>query len=45
MRKIYEAPELKLIGEATEVVMGSDGFTTEGSFQMALDFEFQEDEL
>ena len=43
MRKEYEAPELMLIGDADEVVLGAGGFTGDLAMQGVLDFEFEED--
>jgi hypothetical protein len=41
---VYEAPELKLIGGAEEVVLGVGGDGFDGSFwQSSLDFEFEQD--
>jgi hypothetical protein len=45
MQKIYEAPELNLIGEATQVVLGSSGPTQEFFTQAGSDFEFEQDEI
>lgn len=43
MTKTYEAPELTLIGQADEVVMGM-GSTGQDLFQQAAsDFEFEQD--
>ncbi len=43
MQTIYEAPELTLIGEAEEVVMGADFSGNDCPWQSALDFEFEQD--
>jgi len=45
MEKIYDAPELRLIGEASEVVMGGGGLPIEANGITAPDFEFEQDEL
>ena len=44
MQNNYEAPELTLVGEASEVVMGiaSIGFDSNGH-NASTDFEFEED--
>jgi hypothetical protein len=44
MQKSYDAPELTLIGQAEDVVLGSGGFG--GAFLVentGLDFEFEQD--
>lgn len=43
MQKKYEAPELTLIGEADEVVMGTGGVGPDIPFHGAQDFEFEQD--
>jgi hypothetical protein len=44
MQKNYEAPELTLIGEANEVVLGFGSGTTDAiTEQSAPDFEFEQD--
>lgn len=43
--KKYEAPNLKLIGCAGEVVMGSGGIGFDTPEQTAPDFEFEHDSL
>jgi len=43
MQKKYEAPELTLIGQADEVVMGSGGSGFDAPFKSAMDFEFEQD--
>jgi hypothetical protein len=43
MEKKYEAPELTLIGEATEIVMGVSGSGLDFPFQIGADFEFEQD--
>jgi hypothetical protein len=43
MQKEYEAPELTLIGHATEVVLGVDGFSGDLGMQTEGDFEFEQD--
>jgi hypothetical protein len=43
MEKQYEAPELTLIGEADEVVLGVSGGGDDYLGQDAPDFEFEED--
>ena len=45
MQKKYEAPELTLIGQAGEVVMGSGGNGLDIPQQTAPDFEFEHDSL
>jgi hypothetical protein len=45
MQKKYEAPNLKLVGEAGEVVMGSGGSGFDAPQQFPLDFEFEQDSL
>lgn len=41
----YEAPDVKLIGQASEVVMGLGGSGFDGPWQSAPDFEFEQDNL
>jgi hypothetical protein len=44
MEKKYEAPELVLIGQASEVVMGITSIGTDSNGHLAApDFEFEED--
>jgi hypothetical protein len=44
MEKQYEAPELTLIGQAVEVVLGSGMSGSDGFIgQSAPDFEFEQD--
>ena len=43
MQNTYEAPELSLIGEADEVVMGTSGCGVDLPFENAFDFEFEQD--
>jgi hypothetical protein len=43
MQKKYEAPELTLIGEADEVVMGFAGGGFDSGEEAAPDFEFEQD--
>ena len=43
MQNNYEAPELTLIGEANEVVMGSGVGGNDLPREFALDFEFEHD--
>jgi hypothetical protein len=43
MQKKYEAPELTLIGQADEVVMGSGCCGNDLAQQTAPDFEFEQD--
>ena len=43
MQTNYEAPELTLIGEANEVVMGSGIGGDDLPKQFGLDFEFEQD--
>ena len=43
MQNNYEAPELTLIGEANEVVLGSGVGGDDFPKQVALDFEFEHD--
>ena len=44
MQKKYEAPQLALIGEATDVVMGTGIGTSDAiTEQSAPDFEFEQD--
>jgi len=45
MQSKYEAPELTMIGRASEVVMGSDGCGVDVPHQVAADFEFEQDNL
>jgi hypothetical protein len=43
MQNKYEAPELTLIGQANDVVMGSGSFGVDMPEQSAPDFEFEQD--
>ena len=43
MQKQYEAPELTLIGQADEVVLGCGGSGNDCPGQCAPDFEFEQD--
>ncbi len=43
MEKQYEAPELTLVGEAGDVVMGSAGSGFDLPHKAPLDSEFEED--
>ena len=43
MQKKFEAPELTLIGQADEVVMGSSVGGDDYPQQLAPDFEFEQD--
>ena len=43
MEKRYETPELTMIGEANEVVMGFAGSGLDFPYQIAADFEFEQD--
>jgi hypothetical protein len=43
MQKQYEAPELTLIGEADDVVLGAVGMGDDFGFYSAPDFEFEQD--
>ena len=43
MQNNYEAPELTLVGEADEVVMGMGGNGLDFPYQAAWDFEFEQD--
>ena len=43
MQKKYEAPELTLIGQADEIVMGSGIVGTDMPHLSAPDFEFEQD--
>ena len=43
MEKRYEIPELTMIGEANEVVMGSGGSGLDFPYLIAGDFEFEQD--
>ena len=45
MQKKYEVPELTLIGQADEVVMGNSGMGLDVPFESAPDFEFEHDSL
>jgi hypothetical protein len=43
MQNTYEAPELTLIGDADEVVMGATGSGFDLPFENGWDFEFAQD--
>jgi hypothetical protein len=43
MKKTYDAPELTLIGQANEVVMGTSGLGMDLPHETAPDFEFEQD--
>jgi len=43
MQNNYEAPELTLIGEANEVVMGLNGDGVDFPHEFGADFEFEQD--
>jgi hypothetical protein len=43
MLKKYEAPELTLIGQANELVMGNGDMGSDMPLQSAPDFEFEQD--
>jgi hypothetical protein len=43
MQKQYEAPHLILVGQASDVVMGSGPSGLDGINQTAPDFEFEHD--
>jgi len=43
MQSKFEAPELTLIGEADEVVMGGGGSGPDLPFMLEWDFEFEQD--
>lgn len=43
MQTKYEAPELTLIGQADEVVMGAGGSGVDYPLWSPLDFEFEQD--
>jgi len=43
MQKQYEAPELTLIGEADEVILGISGFSGDFGMEGAVDFELEQD--
>jgi hypothetical protein len=43
MQNNYEAPELTLIGEANEVVMGALGDGVDFPHEFSMDFEFEQD--
>jgi hypothetical protein len=45
MPKKYEAPELTLIGQADEVVMGTSFGGTDAPFESEPGFEFEHDSL
>lgn len=43
MQNNYEAPELRLIGEANEIVMGNSFGGDDFPKQFGMDFEFEQD--
>ena len=43
MQKQYEAPELTLIGEAEEVILGVADYGTDYGNTQGWDFEFEQD--
>ena len=43
MQKKYEAPELTLIGQADEVVMGTGSSGFDFPYKAPMDFEFEQD--
>jgi hypothetical protein len=43
MEKRYDVPELTMIGEANEIVMGFGGSGIDFPFQTSTDFEFEQD--
>ena len=43
MEKRYETPELTMIGEANEIVMGFGGTGLDFPFLVTGDFEFEQD--
>ena len=43
MQNNYEAPELTLIGEANEVVLGLNGAGLDLAHEFGMDFEFEHD--
>jgi len=43
MQKQYEIPELTLIGQAEEVVLGLDGFSGDFGMEGYRGFEFEQD--
>ena len=43
MEKRYETPELTMIGAADEIVMGTGGSGLDFPFEIAMDFEFEQD--
>ena len=45
MQNKYEAPELTLVGQAGEVVMGGAASGFDGPWQVEADFEFEQDSL
>ena len=45
MQNKFEAPELTLIGQTSEVVMGSSSCGVDLPHQAASDFEFEQDSL
>jgi len=45
MQKKYEAPELTLIGQASEIVMGASAGTNDLPLAFPVDFEFEQDSL
>jgi hypothetical protein len=45
MQSKFEAPEVKLIGHASNIVMGTNPGGDDYPFQAAPDFEFEQDSL
>jgi len=45
MQNKFDAPELTLIGQASEVVMGAGSLGNDVPLQTAPDFEFEQDSL
>lgn len=43
MQKQYEAPQLTVIGQASDAILGSGSGGMDGGQQMAPDFEFEND--
>ena len=43
MQEEYEAPELTLIGQADEVVMGANGSGFDLAHEFGWDFEYEQD--
>lgn len=45
MQSKFEAPEVRLVGQASEVVMGGGSLGNDNPLQAAPDFEFEQDSL